>query len=102
MLVLLFQSVVTDQLDRTRGWTGKEGKKSPKWEEFNELCCTLYNVLRKHSDLFINLISIMVRCCLNSCVALRAYNASAGWLCFPAMWLYFTHGCTALLDCMDE
>ena len=45
-----------------RSDAGKEGKKSPKWEEFNKLCCTLFNVLRKHSNLFINLISIMVRC----------------------------------------
>ena len=37
----------------------KEGKKSTNWKVFVELCCTLFNILRKHSNLFINLISIM-------------------------------------------
>ena len=34
---------------------GKEGKKSKNWDEFQDLCCTCYNILRKHADLFINL-----------------------------------------------
>lgn len=99
VLVLLFQSVVTDQLDRTRGWTGKEGKKSPKWEEFNELCCTLYNVLRKHSDLFINLISIMVRCA--SIPALHCARTTR----LQAGCVFQQCGCnvlTVVLRCMDD
>ena len=38
---------------------GKEGKKSKNWDEFQDLCCTCYNILRKHADLFINLSVIM-------------------------------------------
>lgn len=39
---------------------GKQGKKSPNFAIFQQLCCDLFNVLRKDANLFINLISIMV------------------------------------------
>ena len=41
---------------------GKEGKKSKNWDEFQDLCCTCYNILRKHADLFINLSATCTPC----------------------------------------
>ena len=43
---------------------GKEGKKSKNWDEFQDLCCTCYNILRKHADLFINLSATSTPCLL--------------------------------------
>lgn len=36
------------------------GKGSPEFKEFVKLCCSAYNVLRKHSNLFINLFAMML------------------------------------------
>jgi len=36
------------------------GKDSPNFERFTKLCCSAYNILRKHSNLFINLFSMML------------------------------------------
>ena len=36
------------------------GKGSPEFREFISLCCEAYNVVRKHSNLFLNLFSMML------------------------------------------
>ena len=36
------------------------GKKSSQFKHFTELCCEAYNLLRKHSDLFIGLFAMML------------------------------------------
>jgi phosphatidylinositol-4,5-bisphosphate 3-kinase len=36
------------------------GKGSPEFKEFVALCCKAYNVVRKHSNLFLNLFSMML------------------------------------------
>jgi phosphatidylinositol-4,5-bisphosphate 3-kinase len=36
------------------------GKSSPEFREYIDLCCKAYNVVRKHSNLFLNLFSMML------------------------------------------